>query len=489
MAIMQIQKKAFDLIPGNADIFQGVLYKAFYKMYFSNFNNGTWKFYVSDGTLANTVAIGSYLYPASKTIEYASDVYYLASEQTFTGYEVNLYKTNGTAAGTALVKTIAYNFPSPPSIQFSEIVIFNNKLYLTIEDANGDKKIFSYDAITDILKAIDPITDPLTEVYGLNVLGNKLYFSAKQSVLNSGIELYSVDANDNVAIVSNIETKPGLGSEPFGFYTYANKLYFMASESLHGLQLYAADNAQVSNVGIFTSSVTKGTYVSNYIGNNGSLFFTAYTDSSINFYKFNPTGNVLTNLKTVFKKTGAACTFSGYSGDPFIYNGLMYFFFVDKCVNIGGTSYAVTNLFQSDGTANGTKPIYVSGFNLLPETFKYTQYNIIHNGSVFFNANMDGLGDEPTKFTSAPLSIDNENSNLNFAFYPNPFTNTINVENSSANNLQATISTLTGTTLKVQNLQSGTKKIIFLEVPAGLYLLQLQDEQSKKISTYKIIKE
>src|SRR6266853_1734002 len=144
-----------------------------------------WK---SDGTEAGTVRVkdinpspGAGSSPRGLTV-FNNALYFSASDGS-TGVE--LWKTDGTEGGTERVKDIAPGVGSiggilePLSSSPSGFTVFNNALYFSADDGVSGRELWKTDGTeggTALVKDINPTAD--SSPSGLKVFGNALYFSA-----------------------------------------------------------------------------------------------------------------------------------------------------------------------------------------------------------------------------------------------------------------------------------------------------------------------
>jgi len=164
-----------------------------------------WK---SDGTPEGTVMVKD-INPGSETSSANSQLFLFNNELYFgatdiysydeeTSEEVNnheLWKTDGTEAGTVMVK----NINSTGSSDVSDFIIFNNELYFSATD------IYSYDEETD------------EEI--------------------SNYELWKTDGTaEGTVMVADLN--PTGSSSLFNLFVFNNELYFSANDGIHGHELW-----------------------------------------------------------------------------------------------------------------------------------------------------------------------------------------------------------------------------------------------------------
>ncbi len=185
-----------DISPGSSSSMSstGILGEAmngsfYFRAYSPGFGYELWK---SDGTNAGTVlvkginpAVGLFSDSYPSHFRYINGVtFFIASDGTH-GNE--LWKTDGTAAGTVMVKDIkAGAATGVPSFR-GNLVNFNNALYFAADDGINGTELWTSDgtdAGTVMVKDIVAGSGSGSP-YGLKVIGNTLYFSSTQLITDS----------------------------------------------------------------------------------------------------------------------------------------------------------------------------------------------------------------------------------------------------------------------------------------------------------------
>ena len=239
-----------DIYPGANDGFPNHLTNINGTLYFWARTNETgYELWKSDGTTNGTVMIKD-IYPGFRDggfgynttddntpnfFSLGNNVYFVATEGS-TGYE--LWKTDGTAAGTLQVKDI---YPGTESSNLGYGWIFND----------------GYS--------------------GLTLFKNELYFSAKdgKSQPYHGQELWKTNGTEaGTVMVKDIVAGTGDSSPEF-FTIYNNSLYFAAGSSNSSRVIWRTTDGTESN----TVSIS-GVLNPNYLTvSNGILYFSAYASS------------------------------------------------------------------------------------------------------------------------------------------------------------------------------------------------------------------
>ena len=252
-------QQVVDLQPGSANGFPTSLTPVGDSLYFSGFDAEGFvgsKVFKSDGTAAGTVLVadvapgtpagGFFGPPAPGGFTPLGDGTILFTAfSPATGTE--LYKTDGTPAGTGLVKDI---HPGATDSFPVGLTAFNGVAYFGADDSlrdNGDgtvtfdRELFRSDgtaAGTGRVKDINPGPEPSipTDFIAFN---NAVYFRAFSPA--TGTELWKTDGTGaGTTLVADLN--PGSGSsnlqDPIVFN---NKLLFLAGDDAHGVELFSSD--------------------------------------------------------------------------------------------------------------------------------------------------------------------------------------------------------------------------------------------------------
>jgi ELWxxDGT repeat protein len=201
-----------------------------------------WK---SDGTTAGTVA----LFPPpqqayepmsaiSNLVPFGNSVLFFA--YTGTGMQRGLYRSDGTAAGTSLLQPVA-----PPQTAPTELAVDP-----AFTQLGGEELFVAYDAVhgtelwkTDGTPAGTVLVSDIapgsmsSNPSSLVAAGGLVYFSAYEPV--HGAELWQTDGTAaGTRLVQDIQ--PGVGSAaPAALTVAGGQLYFSADDGLHGAELWA----------------------------------------------------------------------------------------------------------------------------------------------------------------------------------------------------------------------------------------------------------
>ncbi|MGL5890232.1 MAG: T9SS type A sorting domain-containing protein, partial [Bacteroidia bacterium] len=159
-------------------------------------------------------------------------VYFCANEGNLPPADgVELWRTDGTTAGTVLVKDIN---PSSASSNISSLFVFNNKLFFSASNGNsaiGDELWISDGTNSGTNLLADIIPGSASSVpREFIALGNQVYFIAT----GAGDTLYQTDGT----LASTYRHSAGMVQD---IVILNNKLFFRASDNSNGYELWTFD--------------------------------------------------------------------------------------------------------------------------------------------------------------------------------------------------------------------------------------------------------
>ncbi len=293
---------------------------------------------------------------------------------------VALWKSNGTAAGTALVKEFDYPYSwEAPSNAFA----LNGTLYFTANDGVYGRELWKSDGTTAgtmLVKDIRPgPTGSLTNFPYFSSAAGTLFFVADDG--SHGAELWK---SDGTAIGTTLvkDINPGLGNNANIRGVDVNgTLFFAAKEGVHGTELWKSDGTTAGTV--MVKDINPGAY-SSYLRNltefNGTLYFLALNFAS-------PNGTPGLKLWTSDGTPSGTVIVKDDLNDQSsftVVNETLYFSAYDW-------SNQGAELWKSDGSATGTvmvKDINPGGYGSNP--FQLTNVD----GTLFFTADDGAHGAE-----------------------------------------------------------------------------------------------
>jgi ELWxxDGT repeat protein len=342
----------------------------------SDYGNELWK---TDGTEAGTVMVkdinpGADFGIPSGSFQFIqlNNILYFAAMTA--GYDCELWKSDGTEAGTVLVKDINPGINSSCPRHFVNI---NGELFFTTDDGVHGDELWNSDgteAGTVLVKDINLGFTPSMPYHFVNVNG-ELFFTANDGT--HGDELWKSDGSAiGTMLVADI--RPGVTSSDLSELTAFNgTLYFRGNEGLHGMEFWRSDGAAagttlVMDINPGNSSASVGPLTAM----NGAVFFAA---------------NDGVHGSELWRSDGReAGTFLVKDTNPGIASGIWPWDFLV----IGDTLFFSANdgvhgleLWKSDGTAEGT--VMVKDINPDGDSIPRNLVNL--NGTLFFSARQGEL--------------------------------------------------------------------------------------------------
>ncbi|MBS0394551.1 MAG: cadherin-like domain-containing protein [Proteobacteria bacterium] len=309
--------------------------------------------WVTDGTVSGTHRLGGGVGLVATTLLGAppligsltgSDGVYFFGYTGAAGSQVNLWRSDGTEAGTVLYATTAPGFVSSGLAQFQGRVYYADGRF----GANG-LELWSSDgtaAGTRLVADLNPgPADSAPD--GFAVAGGRLYFTAiGSSAVGAGPWSSDGTAAGTVALVPAGPPVHTLDSAPQLWFALGNRALFTASDGLHGNQLWASDGT-ASGTAMLTSAGGGATFPPGFVSQLNSLVLFA-ADDGVHGTELWATDGTPAGTRLVADINPGSGTSSpaGFVGGPVVLNGFAYFTADD---GVHGRQ-----LWRSDGTAAGT---------------------------------------------------------------------------------------------------------------------------------------
>ena len=196
-----------------------------------------------------------------------------------------LFKTNGTAAGTQLVKDI---FGGTDAGMGFFPTVYKGQLYFQAFDgvssgtAGGELyKTDGTEAGTQLVIDLNPGLAG-ANIRGMKVFGDWLYFAATNGA--TGIELWRTNGTAaGTSLVKDIDARPD-GGEPAGFTISGDYMYFSATTTDHARELWRTDGTEAGTIRLTDINATPpapvtpnpgDSRVNSFTDFEGWLYFTA----------------------------------------------------------------------------------------------------------------------------------------------------------------------------------------------------------------------
>ena len=396
------------------------------QLYFSTFTSTKgdelWK---SNGTTAGTAIVKDIVSGTSDAnpgsfYNFNGTLFFSANDGI---HGVELWKSNGTAAGSSLVKDINTDPGTPPaslpggSYPYGFVAI-GSTLYFIARDATHGSELWQTDGTTAGTKLVKDVYAGASGSYpsALTNIGGTLYFSARDAA--HGSELWKSDGTAaGTMLVSDVN--PGTVSSYPSYITNVNgAIYFTARDAAHGSEVWISDGTAAGTTILKElTSGAQGSYPSYLTNLNGTLYFrandefqggrlwksdgtaagtqllTSNTPSFANSfpYKLFPVGNQLYfTLQNASFGTDLWKTDGTAAGTIPILDNLGSNFFFWNFATVGSTVYFSAQdpvhgneLWKTDGTTLGT--VLVKDINLGAGS-SYPNNFVNVNGTLYFTA-------------------------------------------------------------------------------------------------------
>lgn len=317
----------------------------------------------------------------SNLTKVGSSVYFSANNGT---NGIELWKTDGTDAGTVMVKDIRTAGDSNP-MNFKAV---GQRLFFVAADGVNGQELWTSDGTeqgTTIVKNINPETQGLYQhISNITVFNGRVFFAADGA---NGLELYHTDGTDaGTVLLKDIRTS---GHSFPSQLTVANELlFFTADDGINGTEIWKTDGTEANTL-MLKNIKASGSSNPAIIGEiNGKLLFIA--EDGVR-------GRGIWQSDGTAGGTHLMKTFSGSNvsislGSAKLIGNMLVFPLYTEATG--------WELWQSNGTSEGTTmvgeigPGSLNGFDYMIQTF---DAGIIGN-TIYFKASDGSKGQELWKY-------------------------------------------------------------------------------------------
>ena len=265
-----------DLVPGTTNQLYLTLFNN--KIYFSAILSSTgFELFVYD-PITNTTSLLSDIEPGSGGSNPGyftpfQNKLYFSAQNSATGYE--LYSYDPTTNATSLVADIALGTEDSDPEQ---LTVIGNNLYFLATTPSYGQELYRYDG-NSVIRCTDVNPGPAHGVEYFSALYNgEIYFSGRDGTSSSN-RLFTYNPTTNTTALKYVIDPTIQGFYSRGFTIYGGRLYFFASTSVAGAELWVTDGITTNMVqDLFPGSSSAVSYLSEITVWNGKLYFTAFTN-------------------------------------------------------------------------------------------------------------------------------------------------------------------------------------------------------------------
>ncbi len=381
-------------------------------------------------------------------------------------FGTELWRTDGTAEGTYMVKNIRYLSADSRPNSFLE---FNNLLFFTGDEGWIQGGLGTELYVTDgteegtvIVKDIDPGSDSSTP-RGLTHAGDFFYFITDDGL---GAALWKSNGTE----AGTTQVKGGFGFISANMVAAGSNLFFNANDDVNGTELWTSDGTEAGTFLVKDINTGAGGSFPQHFAtlNNKAYFIAEAADFSYNLWESDGT------------EAGTMKVIDGFADYATVFNNEIIF---------SGSSPAGFGqaLWHSDGTAAGSQ--VVGGFETNIDFSKPKQYTPFQNKLFFVAFDINNSRELWVYEPGGVSKVSNIGNANEYALSPNPANQFITLDFTEFNNKTLNIyNTLGHLVLSEENVNNQTLTIDVSDFQSGIYFTEIINDKNQKLTKRFIVK-
>jgi ELWxxDGT repeat protein len=442
-------------------------------MYFVATTNGnTFELWKTNGTLAGTIKLSNISSTANTVGQWnALNGKYIFSMLNAATVGRELYYTDGTAAGTSILKDI--NVGTGSSLLGSgDFNYCDGSTMYFVATTNGNTfELWKTNGTLAGTIKLSNISSTANTVGHWNALNGKYIFSMLNAA-TVGRELYYTDGTAaGTSILKDINVGTGsslLGSGDFN-YCDGSSMYFVATTNGNTFELWKTNGTLAGTIKLSNIGSTANT-VGHWNALNGKYIFSMLNAATVGreLYYTDGTAAGTSILKDINLGTGSSLLGSA----DFNYSDGTTMYFVSTS---NGTTF---ELWKTNGTNLGTTSIS----NIMASNNNLGQWQNVSGKYIFSLINSATIGRELWYFQSIPSTVFESKPDEQLVVFPNPFNESINIRTTSSfypNDLK--VYDILGEEILRLKLTEDYNSINLSSLKPGCYILKIADQKLKII--------